>query len=254
MNVHTAATTRFFLVTFKGAEHKLLDRCWSWWLKQSPDKSAVTLTTNFPLFSHWTEYQKTEKVLVNGKPHFVKQCLCQRWLCLCWKTWRAAVFTFNSCVWFPVILVHHPDNQLWWYVQVCKQSGWFSKSRLHQLHLHSPVWGQSSTTLKVLFLWLNAGNRSFSPSLFAVVSDHSVIPTQVPGRDPAQFHGQFLDQSLVSRCLKSHSMSGVTGQLFVGPDSRQNDLQSKRRDRKTHERNSLGLRNTQRPLTFVLWS
>lgn len=45
---------------------------------------------------------------------------------------RAAVFTFNGCVWFPVILVHHPDNQLWQYVQVCKQSGWFSKSRLHR--------------------------------------------------------------------------------------------------------------------------
>lgn len=114
--------------------------------------------------------------------------------------------------------------------------------RVDLTNLHSPVWGQSSATLKVLFHRVNAGNRSFSPSLFAVVSNHSVIPTQVPGRDPAQLHGQFLDQSLVSTRLKSHSVSGVTGQLFVGPDSRQNDLQSKRRDRKTHERSSLGLK------------
>lgn len=180
----------------------------------------------------------------------MKQCLCQRWLCLRWTT-RSG----QPCLHLTAVF-----GSQWFYFTILTTScGDMCRCanrvaglvRVDFTNLCSPVWGQSSTTLKVLFLWLNAGNRSCSPSLFAVVSDHSVIPTQVPGRDPAQLHGQFLDQSLVSRRLKSHSVSGVTGQLFVGPDSRQNDLQSKRRDRKTHEHSGLGLRNTQCQLSFL---
>lgn len=66
--------------------------------------------------------------------------------------------------------------------------------------------------------------KDSQPGLFPMVCNHSVIPSQVPGGDPAELHGYFLDQSLVSGCLEPHSVSRVTCQLLVGSDSCQNDL------------------------------
>ena len=59
-----------------------------------------------------------------------------------------------------------------------------------------------------------------------MVSYHPVVSAQIPGGDPAQLHGQFLDQPLVSRLGESHSVSGVTSQLLIRPDSCQNHLQA----------------------------
>lgn len=62
------------------------------------------------------------------------------------------------------------------------------------------------------------------PSFLSMVPDHSVVSAQIPGGDPAQLHGQLLDQAFVSRGLKPDSVPGVTGQLLICSDSGQNDL------------------------------
>lgn len=62
------------------------------------------------------------------------------------------------------------------------------------------------------------------PSLFPMVPDYSVVSAQIPGGDPAQFHGQFLDQPLVSGCGESDSVSRITGELLVCTNSCQHHL------------------------------
>lgn len=62
-----------------------------------------------------------------------------------------------------------------------------------------------------------------------MVPDYSVIAAQIPGGDPAQFHGEFLDQPLVTRCGESDSVSRVTSELFISTDSCQHDLQQQER-------------------------
>lgn len=59
-----------------------------------------------------------------------------------------------------------------------------------------------------------------------MVPDHPVVPAEVPGGDPAQLHGHFLDQTLMSGRLEPHPVPGVAGQLFVRSDTRQHDLQT----------------------------
>lgn len=63
-----------------------------------------------------------------------------------------------------------------------------------------------------------------------------IISPKVPGGDPAQLHGHFLDQPLMSMHLELHSVPGVAGQLFIRSNTRQHDLQ-------TNVTSSLGLRH-----------
>lgn len=85
------------------------------------------------------------------------------------------------------------------------------------------------------------------PGLSSMVPYHSVVSAQIPGGDPAQLHGQFLDQPLVSRLCESHSVSGVTSQLLICSNSCQNHLQASSSN--TDNSWSVGLLSTAENLT-----
>ena len=57
-----------------------------------------------------------------------------------------------------------------------------------------------------------------------MVPDDPVVSAKVPCRNSAQLHGQLFDQSLNPIALKAYPVSGVSGQLLVRPNARQNHL------------------------------
>lgn len=58
-----------------------------------------------------------------------------------------------------------------------------------------------------------------------MVTNHSVVTTEVSGGNATQFHGYFLIQSFEAERLKADTMPGVACQLLVCTDASQNHLQ-----------------------------